>query len=80
MPAALSEISFVSNSGDESMLMESDQRQRVAEGLYRGIATYLGSVNNQAPGEQKMVSENRPGLSSSLATPAATAANRPNSR
>jgi N-acetylmuramoyl-L-alanine amidase/type II secretory pathway predicted ATPase ExeA len=43
MPAVLSEISFVSNPSDESLLLESGQRQRVAEGLYRGIATYFDS-------------------------------------
>ena len=80
MPAALSEISFVSNSGDESMLMDSDQRQRVAQGLYRGIATYLGGVNNQAPSEQKMVSENRSSASSGFATSNAASANGRNSR
>jgi N-acetylmuramoyl-L-alanine amidase len=78
MPAALSEISFVSNASDESLLLESGQRQRVAEGLYRGIAAYLGSVNNLPPSEQKLVSENRPGASSSFAT--STASNGRNSR
>jgi N-acetylmuramoyl-L-alanine amidase/type II secretory pathway predicted ATPase ExeA len=43
MPAVLSEISFVSNPSDESLLLESGQRQRVAEGLYRGIAAYFDS-------------------------------------
>ncbi len=44
MPAILSEISFVSNARDESLLLGSEQRQRVAEGLFRGIAAYLESV------------------------------------
>ena len=46
MPAILSEISFVSNASDESLLLETAQRQRVAEGLYRGIAAYLDSLNS----------------------------------
>lgn len=46
MPAILSEISFVSNASDESLLLESSQRQRIAEGLYRGIARYLDSLNS----------------------------------
>lgn len=52
MPAVLSEISFVSNASDESLLLESSQRQRIAEGLYRGIARYLDSLNSlQQKGE-----------------------------
>ena len=51
MPAVLSEISFMSNANDESLLLESGQRQRVAEGLYRGVAAYLESMpaGNQKP-------------------------------
>jgi N-acetylmuramoyl-L-alanine amidase/type II secretory pathway predicted ATPase ExeA len=78
MPAALSEISFVSNTRDESLLLGSDQRQRVAEGLYRGIAAYLSSLNHAPRNEQKLVTENRPGGSSSLAS--STAGNGRNSR
>jgi N-acetylmuramoyl-L-alanine amidase/type II secretory pathway predicted ATPase ExeA len=44
MPAVLTEISFVSNASDESLLLESSQRQRVTEGLYRGVATYLDNM------------------------------------
>jgi len=52
MPAVLSEISFISNASDESLLLESGQRQRVAEGLYRGIAAYLDSLHSlRAPKE-----------------------------
>jgi N-acetylmuramoyl-L-alanine amidase/type II secretory pathway predicted ATPase ExeA len=78
MPAALSEISFVSNTNDESMLLESDQRQRVAEGLYRGIANYLDSLKNAPRNDQKLVSENRAATSAGFAT--ATPANGTNSR
>jgi N-acetylmuramoyl-L-alanine amidase len=69
MPAVLSEISFVSNSSDESMLLESAQRQRLAEGLYRGVATYLGGLRSVPNGDQKVVSENHPASPSGLATP-----------
>jgi N-acetylmuramoyl-L-alanine amidase len=41
MPAVLSEISFVNNPSDENLLLESGQRQRVADGLYRGITAFL---------------------------------------
>jgi N-acetylmuramoyl-L-alanine amidase len=60
MPAVLSEISFVSNASDESMLLESGQRQRVAEGLYRGVAAYLESMQSPPRPKQKLISENHP--------------------
>jgi N-acetylmuramoyl-L-alanine amidase len=46
MPSVLSEISFVSNPSDEKLLRKADQRQRIADGLYRGISTYLDSLNS----------------------------------
>ena len=46
MPSILSEIAFISNPADEQMLKKPDTRQRVAEGLYQGIATYLQSTNS----------------------------------
>src|SRR5207245_5567735 len=69
MPAVLSEIAFISNASDESLLLESGQRQRVAEGLYRGVAAYLDSLHSLPQKKQKLVSENGPGTSSGLATP-----------
>ena len=78
MPAVLSEISFVSNTSDESLLLESGQRQRVAEGLYRGIAAYLDSLHSLPRKEQKLVSENRPSASSGYAiSTAASGRNHP---
>jgi N-acetylmuramoyl-L-alanine amidase/type II secretory pathway predicted ATPase ExeA len=59
MPSVLSEISFVSNAIDESLLQESPQRQRVAEGLYRGIAAYLDSLHSLPHNKPKLSSENR---------------------
>jgi N-acetylmuramoyl-L-alanine amidase/type II secretory pathway predicted ATPase ExeA len=58
MPAVLSEISFVSNANDESLLLEGSQRQRIAEGLYRGVASYLNRVPGPPPAEPKLVGEN----------------------
>ncbi|HTX16682.1 MAG TPA: N-acetylmuramoyl-L-alanine amidase [Candidatus Baltobacteraceae bacterium] len=58
MPAVLSEISFISNASDESLLLESSQRQRVAESLCRGIETYLDSLNS-LPRRKQLLSENR---------------------
>jgi N-acetylmuramoyl-L-alanine amidase len=53
MPSVLSEISFLSNPNDETWLKRPENRQRVADGLYRGIETYLQSTNsltsNQIP-------------------------------
>ena len=60
MPAVLSEISFMSNASDESLLFENSQRQRVAEGLYRGIAAYLDSLHSLQHKQRKLVSDNRP--------------------
>lgn len=77
MPAVLSEISFVSNASDESLLLESGQRQRVADGLYRGIAAYLGGLHTTPSTKQKLVSENRPGTSAGLATSASTSGSNP---
>lgn len=59
MPAVLSEISFVSNATDENLLLESSQRQRIAEGLFRGIAAYLGKMPGPLQVKQKIVSENK---------------------
>ena len=59
MPAVLSEISFVSNANDESLLLEVGQRQRIADGLYRGIAAYLDGLHSNPLNRQKLVTENR---------------------
>jgi N-acetylmuramoyl-L-alanine amidase len=46
MPSILSEISFISNPSDEQSLKKPDGRQRVAEGLYRGVESYLKNLNS----------------------------------
>ena len=50
MPSVLSEISFLSNPSDEGLLVEREQRQRIAEGLYRGVEAYLAKT----PGKVSM--------------------------
>jgi N-acetylmuramoyl-L-alanine amidase len=60
MPSVLSEISFVSNPGDEKLLRKPDQRQRIADGLYRGVSAYLDSLNSITVNKQRLVSENHP--------------------
>jgi N-acetylmuramoyl-L-alanine amidase len=46
MPSILTEISFLSNPADEQLLKKPEQRQKVAEGLYQGVASYLQSMNS----------------------------------
>jgi len=56
MPSVLAEVGFISNTRDESMLRKPDQRQRIAEALYKGIEQYAASLGQvraaqgQAPG------------------------------
>jgi N-acetylmuramoyl-L-alanine amidase len=56
MPSVLTEISFLSNPSDEQLLMKDEYRQRLAEGLYQGVASYLQSLNS--------ITYNLPGRSS----------------
>jgi N-acetylmuramoyl-L-alanine amidase len=71
MPSILSEISFVSNPTDERLLRKNDQRQRIADGLYRGISSYLDSLNSLSNNKQKLVSDNpaEPGTLASNGNP-----------
>jgi N-acetylmuramoyl-L-alanine amidase len=48
MPSILTEISFLSNSSDEQLLKKPEHRQRIAEGIYQGMAAYLQSMNSVA--------------------------------
>ncbi len=43
MPAILAEVSFVSSPADEAKLKSSSYRDKIAEGLFRGIAQYAAS-------------------------------------
>jgi len=45
MPSILAEISFVSNPTDERKLATAEQRQRIAESLYRGVSRYAGGLS-----------------------------------
>ena len=85
MPSILSEISFISNPSDEKLLRKGDQRQRVADGLYRGIAAYLDNLNSLSYDKSKLISDNRngafpvkatrPPASASLEAPASAGGN-----
>jgi len=46
MPSILTEISFLSNPADEKLLKQPEQRQKVAEGLFQGISSYLQNINS----------------------------------
>lgn len=46
MPSILAEISFLTNPRDEHLLGESNYRQQIAEGLYRGIARYVATLGS----------------------------------
>jgi N-acetylmuramoyl-L-alanine amidase len=71
MPSVLSEISFVSNPSDERLLRKTDQRQRIADGLYRGIASYLESLGSLSYNKQKLMSDNHPGDNPAATVPSA---------
>jgi N-acetylmuramoyl-L-alanine amidase len=45
MPSILAEISFLTNPGDEKLLRQARYRQKLAEGLYRGIARYVSNLS-----------------------------------
>lgn len=49
MPSVLAEISFLTNPKDAKQLLQPEYRQRVAEGLYRGIAQYAGGLSGVRP-------------------------------
>lgn len=53
MPSVLAEISFLSNPTDEKMLQRPVQRQRIAQGIFRGVESYLSSLNSLAIDRQK---------------------------
>jgi N-acetylmuramoyl-L-alanine amidase len=58
MPSVLAEISFLSNPSDEKWLKNPENRQRVADGLYRGIETYLQSTNSLTSNQSHAAAEN----------------------
>ena len=62
MPSVLAEISFISNPADEQWLKKPENRQRVAEGLYHGIESYLQSTNSLANNQAHPAPETRAGI------------------
>ena len=45
MPSVLAEIGFLTNSADEALLRKPEHRQRIAEALYKGIASYADTLS-----------------------------------
>ena len=46
MPSVLAEIGFLTNATDEAQLRKPEQRQKIAEALYKGIASYADSLSH----------------------------------
>ncbi len=45
MPSVLSEIGFISNTHDEALLKKPEQRQRIADALFRGVNSYASTLS-----------------------------------
>ncbi len=45
MPSVLAEVSFLSNPRDEKLLKTGAYRQKIAEALYKGLASYAGTLS-----------------------------------
>jgi N-acetylmuramoyl-L-alanine amidase len=46
MPSVLAEIGFLTNTNDEALLKKADHRQKIAEALYKGIASYAETLSH----------------------------------
>ena len=46
MPSVLSEIGFISNAHDESIMKRAEYRERIAEALYKGLASYANTLSH----------------------------------
>lgn len=46
MPSILAEVGFISNPHDEALLRKPEQRQKIAEALFKGISQYTGSLSH----------------------------------
>ncbi len=47
MPSILAEIGFVSNPHDEKLLGRSEERERIAEALFKGVSQYASTLSHQ---------------------------------
>ncbi|HEV2490786.1 MAG TPA: N-acetylmuramoyl-L-alanine amidase [Candidatus Acidoferrales bacterium] len=57
MPSVLAEISFLSNKTDERMLEKPTQREKIAQGIFRGVESYLSSLNSLNYNKPKLLSD-----------------------
>jgi N-acetylmuramoyl-L-alanine amidase len=46
MPSVLAEIGFLTNTEDEALLRKPEHRQKIAEALYKGIASYADTLSH----------------------------------
>jgi len=46
MPSVLAEIGFLTNPADEALLRKGEQRDKIAEALYKGIASYADTLSH----------------------------------
>jgi len=46
MPSVLAEIGFISNVHEEGVMKRGEYRQRLAEALYKGVASYAGTLSH----------------------------------
>ena len=46
MPSVLAEIGFLTNTGDEALLKKPEYREKIAEALYKGIASYADTLSH----------------------------------
>ena len=46
MPSILAEIGFVSNPHDEKLLRRNDQREKIAQALFKGVTAYANSLSH----------------------------------
>ena len=46
MPSVLSEIGFISNAHEESVMKRAEYRQRIAEALYKGVSSYANTLSH----------------------------------
>lgn len=53
MPSVLAEIGFLSNAADETLMRKPEQRQKIAEALYKGVASYAGTLSHFQVAEAK---------------------------
>jgi N-acetylmuramoyl-L-alanine amidase len=53
IPSVLTEIAFLSNPRDESLLKRNDYRQRVAEALFKGVSQYADTLSRYKTASQR---------------------------